>query len=100
MARNQKLTSVIQGRTIADIQAQDDTLRITFTDGSVMTVKMGKIAPEEIVHGPTGTIKAVRQQGTTLNLDFTDGRTLTIPTAEPTDSVMLRAKDHTLEYAD
>ncbi len=97
MARNQKLTGVIQGRTIADQQTQDGTLLITFTDGSVMTIKTAGTVPA----GPTGgTIKAVRQQGTTLNLDLTDGTTLTIPTAAPTSSVMLRAKDHTFEYAD
>ena len=47
-----------------------------------------------------GTIKAVRQQDTTLELDFDNGATLTIATAEATSSVMVRDKNHALEYAD
>jgi hypothetical protein len=35
-----------------------------------------------------------------LALDFKDGATLLIQLAEGTSSVMVRAKDHTLEYAD
>jgi hypothetical protein len=37
---------------------------------------------------------------TELALDFEDGSTLLIPLAEATTSVMVRARDHTLEYAD
>jgi hypothetical protein len=42
----------------------------------------------------------VSQQGTALNLDLEEGGTLEIQTAEPTASVMLRDKNHQLEYAD
>jgi hypothetical protein len=42
----------------------------------------------------------VRQQGTELALDCADGSTLLIPLAEASASVMVRAHDHTLEYAD
>jgi hypothetical protein len=42
----------------------------------------------------------VRQQDTTLNLVFEDGRTWEISTAEPTASVMVRDKEHQMEYAD
>ena len=47
-----------------------------------------------------GTIAKVRQQGTELALDFADGSTRLIPLAEATASVLVRAHDHTLEYAD
>lgn len=97
MARNQKLTGVIQGRTIADMHQEDGKLAIHFMDGSTMTVKIAGQAPAD---GVGGTIKAVRQKGTTLNLDLVDGRTLSLQTVEPTTSVMVRDKNHTLEYAD
>jgi hypothetical protein len=45
-------------------------------------------------------IKSVRQQGTTLNLDSEDGGTWEIRTAETTSSVMVRDKNHQLDYAD
>ncbi|HLI47393.1 MAG TPA: hypothetical protein VKV18_01710 [Chthonomonas sp.] len=97
MARNQKLTSVIQGRTIASLQPQDVQLQITFTDGSKMTVRVSEV-PKNLPTG--GTVKAVRQSGTTLQLDMEDGSTLTLKTAEATSSVLLRDKNGVLEYAD
>ncbi len=97
MARNPKLTGVIQGRTIKSIQSQDGKLLISFDDGSTITVKTAG-PPSSTATG--GIVKAVRQQGTELNLDMEDGSTLTIQTAEPTSSVMVRDKNHTLEYAD
>jgi len=97
MARNQKLTAVIQGRTVKSIQSQDGKLHIDFDDGSTMTVNAAG-QPRNMATG--GTVKAVRQQGTELNLDFEDGSILSIQTAEPTSSVMVRDKNCSLEYAD
>lgn len=98
MARNQKLTKVIQGRTIGSTANKDGVLTIGFTDGSTMTVRTGPDAPNSATTG--GTVQAVRQQDTTLSLDMADGHTFSIPLAEATSSVLLRAKDGTLEYAD
>jgi hypothetical protein len=98
MARNQKLTRVIQGRTVQSAQQQNNVFTIVFTDGSTMTVKTGQpVTCTEVSKSP---IKAVRQQDTTFDLDFTDGSTLEIQTAEATSSVMLRDRNHVLEYAD
>jgi hypothetical protein len=47
-----------------------------------------------------GTIKAVRQKDNRLSLDFEDGGIWEIQMAEPTACVMVRDKDHTMEYAD
>ncbi|CCW35525.1 hypothetical protein CTKA_02383 [Chthonomonas calidirosea] len=97
MARNQKLTSLIQGRTIASLQPQSVQLLITFTDGSKMTVRVAEV-PQNLPTG--GTVKAVRQSGTTLELDMVDGSTLVLQTAEATSCVLLRNKHGELEYAD
>jgi hypothetical protein len=97
MARNQKLTSVIAGRTITGTEADGDALKIHFDDGSAMTVR----TPGPAKTTPTnGKVKAVRQKGTTLNLELEDGSTVAIATAEETSSVMLRDKNQVLEYAD
>ena len=46
------------------------------------------------------TVKAVRQTDDLLDIDFEDGSTLEIRLKEPTSSVMVRDKDHKLQYAD
>jgi hypothetical protein len=97
MAANHKLTGVLKGRTITGTRSQGNELRIIFDDGSTMTVRTGGTVSSTATGG---TVKAVRQEGTRLNLDFGEGGTLEIQTAEPTSSVMVRDKDHTLEYAD
>lgn len=96
MARNQKLTKVIQGRTIVESDMEQGASILRFDDGSTMTVKTAGMA--EITTG--GTIKDVRQEGTALTFDLEDGSTLDLTTAEPTSSVLLRDKNHVLEYAD
>jgi hypothetical protein len=97
MASNHKLTGVLKGRTITGTQSAGNELRISFNDGSTMTVRTGGSGSSAATGG---TVKAVRQQDTRLSLDFEEGSTLEIQTAEPTSSVMVRDKEHKLEYAD
>jgi hypothetical protein len=98
MASNHKLTTLLQGRALAGTQQSGGSMILTFTDGSIMTVQT---APSESNSASTGgTVKAVRQQDTRLDLDFADGSTLEIITAEATSSVMVRDKNHVMEYAD
>jgi hypothetical protein len=97
MARNQKLTSVIAGRTIMGTEADGAALKVHFDDGSTMTVRTPEPAKST---STTGKVKAVRQSGTTLNLDLADGSTVGILTAEETSSVMVRDRNGALEYAD
>ena len=97
MASNHKLTGVLKGRRISSTSNQNNVLTVGFDDGSTMTVKTAGLSNS----ASTGSaIAAVRQQDTTLHLDFEDGQTLAIQTAEPTSSVMVRDKNHVLEYAD
>jgi len=97
MTSNHKLTAVLKGRTVTGTQHQDHRLTIAFADGSTMTVNTAGTTASAATGG---TIAKVRQQDTQLALDFADGSTLRIPLAEATASVMVRAHDHTLEYAD
>jgi hypothetical protein len=97
MASNHKLTSVLKGRTITSTQGQGSELRIGFDDDSTMTVQTGGSVSSA---STGGTVKAVRQQNNQLHLDFEDGGTWEIQIAEPTASVMVRDKNHQMEYAD
>ena len=97
MASNHKLTSLLQGRTIAGTSNSNNALTIAFTDGSQMTVQTSGSSNSA---STGGTVKAVRQEGTTLNLDMENGGTLEIPLAEETSSVMVRDASGTMEYAD
>lgn len=99
MAANKKLTGVLAGRSVVGVDQVGSTATLEFDDGSIMTVQTAGAAPS----GGTATlgrVRSVRQQGTTLDLDLETGSTLTLRTAEPTSSVIVRARDHTLEYAD
>jgi hypothetical protein len=115
MAANKKLTKVLAGRTAVRIVWQGATAVVQFDDGSTMTVQTAADASDGATQAPPagspsaavaggagalGRVRGVRQQDTTLDLDFESGSTLTLRTAEPTSSVLVRARDQTLEYAD
>src|SRR5215510_2012347 len=97
MTSNHKLTAVLKGRTITGTHHQDHRLIMTFDDDSMMTVNTSGATTSAATGG---TIAKVRQQDTQLALDCEDGATMLIPLAEATASVLVRAHDHTLEYAD
>ncbi len=97
MARNQKLTSLIKGRTITGTSTADPVLTVQFNDGSVMTIQTDG---STLTIADGGTVAAVRQADTTLQLEFEDGSTLDIATAEETSCVMLRDSKRVMEYAD
>jgi len=97
MASNHKLTGLLAGRTIKGSSNANDLMTINFDDGSTMTIKTSGSSNSA---STGGTIKAVRQQDTSLMLDFEAGGTLTVTTAEASSCVMVRGKDHAMEYAD
>jgi hypothetical protein len=100
MSLNQKLTHVIQGRTVSSIVSQDSKLHVTFGDGSMMTIKPGVTA--EPVPSAMGEIAHVRQEVAppVLHFDYKDGSTWSTPLAEATSCVMLRNAQGKLEYVD
>jgi hypothetical protein len=99
MAANRKLTGVIRGRTIEQVEpgADGTAWLVHFDDGSTLTVRtvLGA-APARL----KGRVVKARQSDTRLQLDLADGRTLEFATAEPASSVLLRGQDGTLQYAD
>ena len=97
MARNQKLTGVIQGRTLLSAKPDRLLLSLGFSDGSIMTIRLGAPAPSVITGG---TVRCVRQRDRTIDFDFMDGSSLELNMAEATSCVMLRDRSGVLEYAD
>lgn len=98
MARNQKLTPIIAGRTIESVSNSPDKTVIKFTDGSKAHVRVAEnLKPSELKER---TVKAVRQSGAVLNLDFEDESSAEIKLAEQTSCVLLRDGNGVLEYAD
>lgn len=100
MSLNQKLTHVIQGRTVSSIAPQDGKLHVTFGDGSIMAIKPGATA--EPIPSVVGEIAHVRQEVAppVLHFDYKDGATWSIPLAEATSCVILRNAQGKLEYLD
>ena len=97
MAVNHKLTTVIKGRTVQGTQNQDNKLLVSFDDGSIMSVKTTGNTNRATTGGKVAN---VWQAGTTLTLEFESGAKWDIPTEEATSCVMVRDKDHKMEYAD
>ena len=98
MTSNHKLTGVLQGRTITGMQNSGETLTIRFDDGSTMAVQTAPSSSSQAATG--GKVAKVRQAGTQLALDLEGGGAFAVTTAEETSSVIVRDKNHVLEYAD
>jgi hypothetical protein len=98
VASNHKLTAVLQGRRVMLVDRVAAAAVLHFDDGSTMTVQVGAGGLPAVP--PLGCVRGVRQKGTTLDLDYDGGVTLELTTAEATSSVLLRAVNGTLEYAD
>jgi hypothetical protein len=99
MNANRKLSSIIQGRTVSNVQQADNSsIDITFSDNSKMHIKTsGQVAAANLKNR---TISRIQQEGTTLRLVSTDNTATDIPLQEAASSVMLRDKDNQMEYAD
>ena len=95
MARNQKLTKVIGGRTIQRATAEPGKLVIRFNDQSTMQVKTAGVAD---IFPPGGTIKAILEDGAEFRLQFEDDSTIRVELADPGASLAVRDKNNEVEY--
>jgi hypothetical protein len=100
MHRNQKLTPVIKGRSIAQVGWDGATAILHFDDGSVMRIHTPAPPPKDEAPATLGKVRAVRQSSEAIAFDLESGSTLQIPLAEATSCVMLRNAKGALEYAD
>lgn len=100
MHRNQKLTPVIKGRSIAQIAWDGATALLHFDNGSVLRIHTPAPPPKNAPPATLGKVRAVRQSTEAIAFDLDSGATLQIPLAEATSCVMLRDAKGALEYAD
>jgi hypothetical protein len=95
MVLNDKLTGMLQGRTIEILTKECELVEIVFDDHSTMRVR--------VVGGPTvnvlkGKIESIREEGAELYIDCENGPTATLRLAEPGSSVSVTGKENRVEY--
>lgn len=100
MSRNQKLTRVIKGRSIAQIGWDGATALLHFDDGSVLRIHTPAAPASNAPPATLGKVRAVRQSTEEIAFELNEGSIILIPLAEATSCVMLRDSKGVLEYAD
>jgi hypothetical protein len=97
METNEKLTSILRGRTIELVSKEEGLVVIVFDDHSSLQLK--------VAGGPTlnmlgeGKIESVAEEGAEIVLLAEDGRTAILSLAEPGSSVSVTDKTGHVEYA-
>jgi hypothetical protein len=97
METNEKLTSILRGRTIELVSKEEGSVVIVFDDNSSLRLK--------VAGGPTlnmlgeGKIESVAEEGTEIVLLAEDGRIAILPLAELGSSVSLTNATGDVEYA-
>ena len=84
MHRNQKLTPIIKGRSIAQVGWNGATATLHFDDGSVLRIHAPAPPPKNAPPATLGKVRAVRQSTEAIAIDFESGSTLQITLAEAT----------------
>jgi len=97
MAQNQKLTELLQGKTIASTSNRSGTMTVGFTDCSQLTVQTGEGSSNSAATG--GTVQEVKAEGNNLSLVLEGGDSLRIPLAAEASGILLRDKDGKQVYA-
>jgi hypothetical protein len=100
MSRNQKLTPIIKGRTIAQLAWDGPAAQLHFGDGSVLRIHAAAAPATGAPPATLGKVLAVRQSLDTIAFDLEGPSSLQFALAEPTSCVMLRDAKGVLEYAD
>jgi len=100
MSRNQKLTPIIKGRTIAQVVWDGPAAQLHFGDGSVLRIHAAAAPAAGSPPVTLGKVLAVRQSLDTIAFDLEGPSSLQFALAEATSCVMLRDAKGVLEYAD
>ena len=100
MYRNQKLTPIIKGRTITQLNWDGPTVLLHFDDGATLRIHTSPAPSITAPPATVGKVKNVRQSDDSIAFDLESGSTLMISLAEATSCVMLRNGKGVLVYAD
>jgi hypothetical protein len=96
MTPNRKLTNVIKGRIIEDLQMNPAEVSMRFSDGSMMHVKVMESNSPPLKNGTR--IRAVSEQSVTLIISCEDESQIALTLADPGSSVTVRDADGKVEY--
>ena len=96
MTPNQKLTKVIKGRIIQDLQMNPAEVSLRFSDGSTMRVKVMESNSPPLKNG--AKVSAIFEQSTSLEILCKDESQLSLTLADPGSSVTVRDATGAVEY--
>jgi hypothetical protein len=96
MTPNHKLTNVIKGRIVEDLQMNPAEVSIRFSDGSVMRVKVMESNSPPLKNG--ARIRAVSEQSVKFIVSCEDESQIVLTLADPGSSVTVRDADGKIEY--
>ena len=96
MTPNQKLTKVIKGRIIQDLQMNPAEVSLRFSDGSTMQVKVMESNSPPLKNG--AKVSAIFEQSTSLEILCEDESQLSLTLADPGSSVTVRDATGAVEY--
>jgi hypothetical protein len=94
MPRNQKLTKVIEGRTVKVVTTEPGGVLLLFDDQSNMRIKTTGPATAS----PSGKVKSVHEAKAEFRIEFEDGSSTTFCLADPGSSVAVRDENNAVEY--
>ena len=96
MTPNRKLTRVVTGRVIEDLQMNPSEVSLRFSDGSTMQVKVMESNSPPLKKG--AKVNAVFEQSTSLRILCEDESQLSLTLADPGSSVAVRDATGAVEY--
>jgi hypothetical protein len=91
MTPNRKLTNVIKGRIIEDLQMNPAEVSMRFSDGSTMRVKIMESNSPPLKNG--ARIRAVSEQSVKFTVSCEDDSQIALTLADPGSSVTVRDAD-------
>ena len=96
MTPNHKLTNVIKGRVVEDLQMNPAEVSMRFSDGSAMHVKVMESNSPPLKNG--ARIRAVSEQSVKFTVSCEDDSQIVLTLADPGSSVTVRDADGKVEY--
>jgi hypothetical protein len=96
MTPNHKLTNLIKGRTIQDLQMSATAVSMRFSDGSMIHVKIMESNSPPLKNG--ARIRAVSEKSANFIVSCEDESQIVLTLADPGSSVTVRDADGNVEY--
>ena len=96
MTSNRKLTNVIKGRIVEDLQMNPAEVSMRFSDGSSMRVKVMESNSPPLKNG--ARIRAISEQSVKFTVSCEDESQIGLILADPGSSVTVRDADGKVEY--